>query len=633
MSNLPPSDIEDYALIGDCATAALVGRNGSIDWLCWPRFDSAACFAALLGGPEHGCFQIAPTAAKRPATRRYRDGTLVLETVFECEGGQVALIDFMVPSVAGGTLVRIVEGRRGVVAMRLNLALRFDYGMSVPWVTRRHGGNGIVAIAGPEMVVLRTPVPLRGEDLRTVAEFTVHEGERVPFVLTHGPSHLDPPVSPDADDALYATEEYWSAWSGRCTYDGPWAGAVKRSLLTLKCLTYAPTGGIVAAPTTSLPEALGGVRNWDYRFCWLRDATITLFAFMAAGYTDEAKSWAEWLHRSIAGSPEQVQIMYGIAGERRLAEIEIPWLPGYQGAAPVRIGNAAASQLQLDVYGEVMDALHQARSAKLLTTPQSWSLQVSMLEHLEEVWKQPDEGLWETRGGRRHFTFSKVMAWVAFDRAIKDAATHGLRAPLDRWRQVRDDIHADGLPGRLRRQARQLHPKLRRPGAGRHAAADPHRRLPAARRPAGAGHRARHRARPAGGRLRAALPHRGRRRRFAGRGGRVPRVQLLAGVGLAHAGPRHEDARGLFERLLGALQRRGAAQRGIRPPRQALHRQLPAGVQPCRAHHGRADAGRRRRRTGRSRWRQPRSSYSAGTGSAIRMRRRWRTPARRSSAR
>ena len=442
MNTLPPSDIEDYALIGDCATAALVGRNGSIDWLCWPRFDSAACFAALLGGPEHGCFQIAPAGNPTPGARSYRNGSLVLETEFDCEGGQVVLIDFMVPSTSGGTLVRIVEGKRGAVPMRLDLALRFDYGMSIPWVTRRNGGNGIVAIAGPELVVLRTPVPLHGRDLRTVADFTVREGERVPFVLTHGPSHLPPPLSLDADDALYATEEYWATWSARCTYDGPWADAVKRSLLTLKCLTYAPTGGIVAAPTTSLPEALGGVRNWDYRFCWLRDATITLFAFMAAGYTEEAGSWAGWLHRSIAGSPDQVQIMYGIAGERLLQENEIPWLPGYQGAAPVRVGNAAATQLQLDVYGEVLDALHQARAAKLLDSPQSWSLQTALLEHLEEVWQQPDEGLWETRGGRRHFTFSKVMAWVAFDRGIKDAEMHGLEAPLDRWRQVRDTIHA-----------------------------------------------------------------------------------------------------------------------------------------------------------------------------------------------
>jgi len=441
MSNLPPGAIEDYALIGDCATAALVGRDGSIDWLCWPRFDSAACFAALLGGPEHGRFQIAPANAAQPATRRYRDCSLVLETLFECEDGEVAVIDFMVPATSDGCLVRIVEGRRGAVPMRLDLALRFNYGASIPWVVKRPGGNGIVAVAGPEVVVLRTQVPLRGEDFRTVADFTVREGERLPFVLTHGPSHLPIPISLDADDALYATEGYWAAWSARCTYHGPWAGAVQRSLLTLKCLTYAQTGGIVAAPTTSLPEALGGVRNWDYRYCWLRDATITLFAFMAAGYTDEAGAWADWLHRSIAGSAAQIQIMYGIAGERRLEETEIPWLPGYQGAAPVRIGNAAASQLQLDVFGEVMDAMHQARAAKLLASPQSWSLQAAMLEHLETVWQQPDEGMWETRGGRRHFTFSKVMAWVAFDRGIKDAEAHHLHGPVDRWRTVRDSIH------------------------------------------------------------------------------------------------------------------------------------------------------------------------------------------------
>ena len=442
MNDRPPGPIEDYALIGDCATAALVGRDGSIDWLCWPRFDSAACFAALLGGKENGRFLIAPAAPGPPAARAYRDGSLVLETVFDSGDGQVAVIDFMVPASGNSCIVRIVEGRRGRVPMRLELALRFDYGMSVPWVTKRPGGNGMVAVAGPEKVVLRTQVPLRGEDLETVADFTVAEGERLHFVLTHGASHLPDLVSLDADDALYATEQYWAAWSARCTYDGPWADAVKRSLLTLKCLTYAPTGGIVAAPTTSLPEALGGVRNWDYRYCWLRDATITLFAFMSAGYTEEAGAWADWLHRSIAGSPEQVQIMYGIAGERRLQEYEVPWLPGYEGAAPVRVGNAAATQLQLDVFGEVADALHQARAAKLLTTPQSWSLQASLLEHLENVWTEPDEGLWETRGGRRHFTFSKVMAWVAFDRGIRDAEAHGLPGPVDRWRAVRDRIHA-----------------------------------------------------------------------------------------------------------------------------------------------------------------------------------------------
>ena len=441
MNDIPPDRIEDYALIGDCITAALVGRDGSIDWLCWPRFDSGACLAALLGGPEHGRFKIAPAMPAVPATRRYHDDSLVLETLFDTPDGQVALIDFMVPGAANSCIVRIVEGRSGDVTMRMEVSLRFDYGKSIPWVTKRNGGNGIIAVAGPDMVVLRTPVSLRGEDMNTVADFSVREGEQLTFVLTHGASHLPMPISLDAEDALYATTAFWSTWAARSTYSGPWADVVKRSLLTLKCLTYAPTGGIVAAPTTSLPEALGGVRNWDYRYCWLRDATITLFSFMAAGYTEEASAWADWLHRSIAGSPDQVQIMYGIGGERRIDEAELPWLPGYQGAAPVRIGNAAATQLQLDVYGEVMEALYQARAAKLLTNPQSWALQRGLLAHLETAWKQPDEGMWETRGGPKHFTFSKMMAWVAFDRAIRDAEKNDLPGPVDQWRKVRDEIH------------------------------------------------------------------------------------------------------------------------------------------------------------------------------------------------
>ena len=433
--------IEDYALIGDCITAALVGCNGSIDWLCWPRFDSPACFAALLGNEENGRFLLAPATPGPPATRSYRDGSLVLETVFDTPDGQVAVVDFMVPGVANSCIVRIVEGRRGTVPMHMELALRFDYGSSVPWVTKRPGANGVLAVAGPDVVVLRTNVPLHGEDLRTISDFVVKEGDRIPFTLTHGPSHLPMPFVMDPDDALYATEQHWAAWAKRLDYHGPWADQVKRSLLTLKSLTYVPTGGICAAATTSLPECLKGSRNWDYRFCWLRDATITLFAFMSTGFYDEAVSWAEWLHRSIAGSPNQVQIMYGIAGERRLQEITIDSLPGYQGATPVRVGNAAAAQLQLDVYGEVMDALHQARNAKLLTNTQTWSLQCALLAHLETVWQEPDEGLWETRGGRRHFTFSKVMAWVAFDRGIKDAEAFGLHAPVERWREIRDAIH------------------------------------------------------------------------------------------------------------------------------------------------------------------------------------------------
>ena len=444
MTNPPATalPIEDYALIGDCCTAALVGRNGSIDWLCWPRFDSAACFAALLGDERNGRFLVAPTTPDATATRSYRDGSLVLETVFDCPDGQVAIIDFMVPNSPNSCIVRIVEGRSGAVPMRMELALRFDYGNAVPWVTKRPGGNGVVAIAGPQVVVLRTNVPIRGESMKTVANFSVAAGERAYFVLTQGESHLPIPASVDVDDALYATELHWAAWANRLAYNGPWADAVKRSLLTLKCLTFSQTGGIVAAPTASLPEALGGSRNWDYRFCWLRDATITLFAFMSTGYYDEAVAWAEWLHRSIAGSPDQVQIMYGIAGERRLTEQEISFLPGYQGAGPVRVGNAAASQLQLDVYGEVMDALHAARRAKLLMNTQTWSVQCAMLKHLDTVWQTPDEGLWETRGGRRHFTFSKVMAWVAFDRCIQDAEDYGLEGPIEQWRATRDLIHA-----------------------------------------------------------------------------------------------------------------------------------------------------------------------------------------------
>ena len=433
--------IEDYALIGDCNTSALVGRNGSIDWLCLPRFDSPSCFTALLGTPDHGRFLIAPEAPHPPATRSYRDGSLVLETLFKTEAGEVALIDFMVPESANSSIVRIVEGRRGRVAMRLEAVFRFDYGLTVPWVTRRHGGNGIVAIAGPQLVVLRAPIELRGEDMKTVGEFTVGEGERIGFVLTSGPSHLKVPLSPDPDDALYDTEKYWSSWSKSLEYDGPYAETIRRSLVTLKGLTYAPTGGIVAAATTSLPEQPGGPRNWDYRFCWLRDAVITLFAFMEAGFTSEAQAWAEWLHRAVAGSPAQLQIMYGLAGERRLDEMELPWLPGYEGAKPVRTGNAAAAQLQLDVYGEVMSALHMARESGLLRDGDTWSLQKGMLAHLETVWEHPDEGMWETRGGQRHFTFSKVMAWVAFKCGVEDAERHGFDGDIARWRSLQDTIH------------------------------------------------------------------------------------------------------------------------------------------------------------------------------------------------
>jgi GH15 family glucan-1,4-alpha-glucosidase len=437
-----PAPIEDYALIGDCTSAALVSRSGAIDWLCWPRFDSPACFAGLLGTPDHGSWRIAPAAPEMRVRRQYLDGSLVLQTEFATAAGEVALTDFMPVGNHGSAVVRLVEGRRGQVDMRMALALRFDYGASVPWVTRLPDDSGLMAIAGPDMAVLRTPVPFAGEGFTTVARFTVHEGQTVPFVLSHSPSHLKPPKPIDARAALNETLRYWTRWSRRCTYRGPYEAAVRRSLLTLKALTYHPTGGIVAAPTTSLPEQIGGTRNWDYRYCWLRDATLTLLAFMHAGYFEEAQAWREWLHRAVAGRPDQIQIMYGLAGERHLREWEVGWLPGYLNSTPVRVGNAAHDQLQLDVYGEVMDALHHARVGGLATPPSSWDLERAALDHLEGIWQEPDEGIWEVRGGRRPFTLSRVMAWVAFDRAIRSAESFGLPAPLDRWRELCRTMHA-----------------------------------------------------------------------------------------------------------------------------------------------------------------------------------------------
>jgi GH15 family glucan-1,4-alpha-glucosidase len=434
--------IEDYALVGDCHSAALIGRDGSIDWLCWPRFDAPACFAALLGRSEHGRWKIAP-AGKYSVTRKYRDDTLILETRFETATGAATLIDFMPVRDQHCNLVRIVAGERGSVALEMEFILRFDYGASVPWVTRLDNGLGVRAIAGPDMATLRSPVPLQGRGLTTVARLEVAAGERKAFVLTHGESHRGVPPPVDAEVALARTEEFWQQWAGRCHVQGEFAGAVRRSLITLKALTYAPTGGIVAAPTTSLPEAIGSVRNWDYRFCWLRDATLTLFALMNAGYYEEAGCWRDWLVRAVAGSPQQMQIMYGIAGERRMPEAILPWLPGYEASAPVRIGNAAAGQLQLDVYGEVMDALHQARKEGIAREDASWDMQRKLLEHLETCWHEPDEGLWEVRGPRRRFTHSKVMCWVAFDRAIRAAEQYGLPGPVPRWRDVRARIHED----------------------------------------------------------------------------------------------------------------------------------------------------------------------------------------------
>ncbi|SAL43296.1 glycoside hydrolase family 15 protein [Caballeronia humi] len=442
-----PSPIEDYAMIGDGHTAALVARNGSVDWLCWPRFDSGACFAALLGTPENGRWLIAPDlppdAAEPVIKRRYRGDTLILETDFETPDGAVTVIDFMPSRNGHSELVRIVVGRRGTVPMKTELVLRFDYGSTIPWVCRLSDDSGIRAVAGPDLAVLRTPVDLVGANMKTVANFTVKAGERVPFSLCYSLSHLRVPPAHDPHTQLARTENHWREWSAQSDLQGKWAPAIRRSLITLKALAYEPTGGIVAAPTTSLPEQLGGTRNWDYRYCWLRDATITLLAMMRGGYYDEARAWRAWLGRVMAGSPEQVQIMYGIAGERRLPEWIVDWLPGYEGAQPVRVGNGAVNQLQLDVYGEVMNALHLARVGGLQSDETAWSIQCAMLKHLETVWQEPDEGIWEVRGGRQHFTFSKVMAWVAFDRALKSAEKFDLPGPLDHWRELRAQIHAD----------------------------------------------------------------------------------------------------------------------------------------------------------------------------------------------
>ena len=436
--------IEDYALIGDCETAALVSRDGSVDWLCWPRFDSPACFAALLGTPEHGRWRIAPRdLAPERTHRRYRGDTLVLETAMETpEGGAVAVIDFMPPRDGRSDLVRIVRGLRGRVPMRMELVLRFDHGRTVPWVARMDNGD-LRAVAGPHQVVLRTDVPTHGENLRTVAEFEVGEGEEAVFVLTHSFSHLPPPEPADCRRQLADAEAFWADWVGTCAYGGEWAPAVRRSLVTLKALTYRPTGGIVAAPTTSLPEVLGGSRNWDYRFCWLRDSALLLNALTGAGFLEEAASWRDWLIRAVAGSPDQVQIMYGVAGERLLTEVELPWLPGYAGSRPVRIGNGAAGQSQLDVLGEVIDALFQASRRGLEPSATGWALARKIMEHLEEAWRKPDHGIWEMRGPPRHFTHSKVMVWVAFDRMVRAAEEFSLEGPVERWRRVRDAVHAE----------------------------------------------------------------------------------------------------------------------------------------------------------------------------------------------
>ncbi len=437
------SKIEDYGLIGDCETAALVGRDGSIDWLCWPAFDSDACFAALLGDARNGRWLISPAEQLTSSSRRYWDDTLILETRFETAQGAVALIDFMPPRGKASDVVRLVRGLRGKVKMRMELIIRFGFGSEIPWVRRDDGRAVLLAICGPDMTVLRTPVEIRGEHMTTVAEFEIGEGETVPFVLTYGPSNLPPPKAIDPEIALQETKQFWTEWCSRGSYEGEHRNLVMRSLLTLKALTFKPTGGIVAAPTTSLPEKLGGARNWDYRFCWLRDATFTLLALMNSGYTEEAMAWHNWLLRAVAGAPENMQIMYGIWGHRRLLEWEAEWLPGYEGAQPVRIGNAAHAQLQLDVYGELIDAFHQSRMTKLKLDEQSWSLECVVLDHLAEVWDKPDHGIWERRGDGRHYVLSKVMCWVAFDRGIKSAETFGYPAPIEKWRGLRETIHRD----------------------------------------------------------------------------------------------------------------------------------------------------------------------------------------------
>jgi GH15 family glucan-1,4-alpha-glucosidase len=434
--------IEDYALIGDLQTAALVERGGSIDWLCFPRFDSGACFASLLGSPENGRWLVAPVEGGT-TSRRYLHSTFVLETMWECEEGTVRVLDFMPPRGKAPDVVRIVEGVKGRVAMRSELVIRFDYGKIVPWVRREDHAR--LAIAGPDGLCFRTPAHTYGENMRTVSTFTVDEGERVPFVLTWFPSHEDAPAEIDAEVALSDTETFWREWNEACKVKLPSESheVLQRSLMVLKALTYAPTGGIVAAPTTSLPEWIGGVRNWDYRYCWLRDATLTLLSLLNAGYVEEAGQWRRWLLRAVAGDPADMQIMYGVAGERRLTELELPWLRGYEGSAPVRIGNAASEQLQIDVFGEVMDALFLARSHGLPKEKSAWSLQKLLLSYLEAIWSEPDDGIWEIRGERRHFVHSKVMAWVAFDRGVRSVETQGLDGPLEKWRSIRDTIHRE----------------------------------------------------------------------------------------------------------------------------------------------------------------------------------------------
>jgi GH15 family glucan-1,4-alpha-glucosidase len=433
--------IEDYAMIGDCRTAALIGKDGSLDWLCLPRFDSASCFTALLGDDDNGRWRIAPRDEVKKVSRSYVDGSLILRTRFETETGTIEVVDFMPVGMDNSHVVRLVKGVSGTVPMQLDLVVRFDYGVSVPWVSQIDD-HTLSIVAGDDMLVLRTPVNLTGEDMRTVAEFIVLEGETAPFVLSYGASHLPPPSPIDIDTVSHRTKAFWAGWSGRCADVGRWTELVKRSLVTLKGLTYEPTGGIVAALTTSLPEQVGGPRNWDYRYCWLRDATFTLLAFLNAGYEEEAHLWRDWLLRAVAGSPAQIQIMYGVGGERRLDEWVVPWLKGYENSRPVRVGNAAAGQLQLDIYGELADALSTAGRGGLPPVPRGSELRKVLLEHLEEIWEQPDEGIWEIRGPAQNFVHSKVMAWVAFDRAAKSEHLGADEVKREHYRAIADRIQA-----------------------------------------------------------------------------------------------------------------------------------------------------------------------------------------------
>jgi GH15 family glucan-1,4-alpha-glucosidase len=435
-----PSRLEDYALLGDSQTAALVSLSGSIDWLCLPRFDSDACFAAMLGDPKHGRWLIAPTGGVKKTTRAYRAGTLILETTFSTADGDVMIVDFMPPRDVTPDLVRIVRGVSGRVPIHFELTPRFEYGRILPWIQR---DSILRAVAGPAALTLHTETPIRAERDGFRADFTVGRGDELAFTLTCGRSYEAPPPKRDPQTAERHTEEWWRAWTSRTRYEGEWRDAVCGSLTVLKALTYLPTGGIVAAPTTSLPEQLGGVRNWDYRYCWLRDATFTLYALMSAGYQDEARAWRDWLLRAVAGAPEQMQIMYAVDGARRLPEITLDWLPGYERSAPVRVGNAAVTQLQLDVYGEVMDCLHASERAGAPLEESAWELQKRLVDHLERAWREKDEGIWEVRGAKRHFTHSKVMAWVAMDRAVKSVECFELRGPIDEWRKTRAEIHAE----------------------------------------------------------------------------------------------------------------------------------------------------------------------------------------------